>query len=120
MDAQRKSTIDKAIGLFFLVTCTALPANAVVVGSNLGQGNTFSTNGILIENFHTNGEVTGFAASFVPSVTATLRDVVLPLSTDVGGSLTVGITSDAGGQPGTVLTLLTQNGSVPSVFSGGA
>jgi len=120
MDTWWKSTTKEALGLVFLITCVALPGNAVVVASNLGPGNAFSNNGILIENFLTNGEVTGFATSFVPSITATLQDVVLPLSTDVGGSLTVAITSDAAGQPGSVLALLTQNGTVPLVFSGGA
>jgi hypothetical protein len=110
---QRKSTIVRDLALVVLASCTALPANAVVVATNLGPGNTFSNNSILIENFLIRGEVTGFAASFVANVTATLRDVDLPLSSDVGGSLTVGIASDAGGQPGTVITLLTQNGSIP-------
>ena len=119
MGTQRKSAVNRTLGLGFLVICAALPSQAVVVASNLGTGSAFSSNGVLIENFHINGEVTGFAASFVPSVTATLQDIRLPLATEISGSqLTVAITSDAGGQPGAVLTLLTQNGVVPSIFSG--
>jgi hypothetical protein len=110
--APRKSTIAKLLAA--LVACTALPTSANTLATNLGPGNTFSNDGIIIENFFINGEVTGFATSFLPATTATLRDVVLPLSTDLGGSLTVGIASDADGQPGSVLTLLTQNGSISS------
>src|SRR5437016_4103013 len=112
VDIRRRFTIDKVLALLVLLTCSALPGRAIVVATNLGPGDTFSSNGILIENFFINGEVTGFAVAFVPGISATLQDVALPLSTDLLGSLTVGIASDAGGQPGAVITLLAQNGSI--------
>jgi len=111
--------MDSRLALLVLFASTAPPGNAITVATDLGPGNTFQNNNAeLIENHSIRGEVTGFAASFLPAVTATLLDVKLPLFAVFGNTLTVGIASDASGQPGSVITYLTQNGGIVTYPSG--
>jgi len=112
VNTRQMSTIGQALALVVLASCTAR-ANLITVATNLGPGDTFQGNSIMIENYLIPGEVTGFAAAFVPNTTATLLDVFLPLSAQFGGSLTAAVLSDAGGLPGSIIASLTQDGSIP-------
>jgi hypothetical protein len=107
------------LGVLALIICAGEQAKAytVVVASNLGAGGTYGSGEYIIQGNPVPGMnvAESYAVSFVASSSAVLQDVKLPLAAVLGPpSIIVGIAPDNSGQPGSILAMLTQNGTISS------
>jgi len=107
--------------LILLFVAAASPGRATVVATNLGSGGAYGSGQYILQGNPIPGEnvAQSFAVSFTPTVSATLREIVLPLEDPFGSafSIDVGVATDNSGAPGSIITTLTVNGTIPSATS---
>ncbi len=93
---------------------SASPARAISLYSTLGPSGEFDTaNGYFVDGSNFFNQV--LASPFSVSTTATLTDALLGLGNFAGNNnpVTLYVESNAGGVPGSILTTLTQVGTIP-------
>jgi hypothetical protein len=121
MPILRKHAIERGLAILALAVCAA-PARAAtpgasVIATNLGPGGSYGGGAYNIQGNPIPGMnvAQSWAVAFIPSASAYLSDVILPLD-DIEGppSIIVGIASDNSGLPGSVLATLSQTGTIPS------
>jgi hypothetical protein len=103
-----------ALGLILVASASEMRADQVF--SNFAAGQTYSgVNWSNIGNATNPNGIQVVAMPFMPSETATLTGADLALAITAGAStpLNLFLESSSGGTPGTILTTLTQQGSMP-------
>ena len=106
--------------LTILTLALCATASADILYSTLGPNGEYDTQDFwFVDGANYNNQV--LAMPFTPSSNATMTDAVLALSNYAGGNnpLNLYLYADDGGQPGTQLATLTQQGVIPPYDTGG-
>jgi hypothetical protein len=118
MLSSRKMGLCALIVLVAALCAAPAMAGDVTVYTNLGSGQSFNNNGGWTLGTWYNGANQAMASPFTPTTTTNLADALLAV-TYFGGDnppLDVYLESDNSGQPGAVLTTLTQQGGTLPAF----
>lgn len=114
----RKLIAFAIVGMLSLLLCAS--AAAATLYTTLGPNGEYDTaNGYFVDGSNYFNQVLAFP--FIPNATATMADAVLAMGNYAGGNSPVSayLASDNGGQPGTIMATLTQQGTIPPFTSGG-
>jgi len=115
---KRKLTLLSVVAALTLLFCATAGATDVLY-TTLGPGGEYDTSsGYFVDGSNYYNQV--LAMAFTPSSSENMVDAVLALGNYAGSNspINVYLESDAGGQPGSVLASLTQQGTIQP-FSGG-
>ena len=106
--------------LTILTLALCATASADILYTTLGPNGEYDTkNGWFVDGSNYNNQV--MAMPFTPTSNGTMSDALLALSNYAGGNnpINVYLYTDNGGQPGSQLATLTQQGTIPPYNSGG-
>lgn len=115
----RKLTLLSVLAALALLCATAGATD--VLYTTLGPNGEYDTaNGYFVDGSNYYNQVLSMA--FTPNATENLADAVLALGNYAGNNnpINVYVQSDNGGQPGTTLATLTQQGTIQSFYTGGS
>ncbi len=116
----RKITLVTFVAMVAMVFC-AVAANADVLYTTLGPNGEYDTSsGYFVDGSNYFNQV--LSMEFSPSSSESMTDAVLALGNYAGSNnpVNVYLMADNGGQPGSILATLTQQGTIQSFTSGGS